>query len=116
VGWVGQTKADILRGGWVGSDMGCRSKVPPVQRNGTLGRQGPGRRAHALALPVSRTAPAARVLVLVLVLVLLLVVVGSLFPERIGGAAAQARGVLAHASLRRTGGVVKWSRQRHRPT
>lgn len=36
MGWVGQTKADILRGGWVGSDMGCRSKVPPVQRNRTL--------------------------------------------------------------------------------
>ena len=34
---MGQTKADILRGGWVGSDMGCRSKVPPVQRNGTQG-------------------------------------------------------------------------------
>jgi hypothetical protein len=41
---VGQTKADILRGGWVGSDMGCRSKVPPVQRNGTQ-RRGPPRDA-----------------------------------------------------------------------
>ena len=34
VGWVGH-EAGILWGGWVGSNMGCRYKVAPVQQDGT---------------------------------------------------------------------------------
>ena len=37
VGWVGH-EAGILWGGWVGSNMGCRYKVAPVQQDGTQGK------------------------------------------------------------------------------
>ena len=36
VGWVGWPEACILLGGWVGSNMGCRNKVPPWQMNKIL--------------------------------------------------------------------------------